>query len=87
MFINTTQLYSNLVTYMESTTYLCLVLVVLGSKFCHHPKTPPKEAYIMTIEETCSKLTPGDSEELRAETSWLLKQKHHQHTKHYQGRI
>ena len=26
-----TQLYSNLVTYMESTTYLCLVLVVLGS--------------------------------------------------------
>ena len=27
-----TQLYSNLVTYMESTTYLCLVLVVLGSQ-------------------------------------------------------
>ena len=27
----TTQLYSNLVTHMESTTYLCLVLVVLGS--------------------------------------------------------
>ena len=26
-----TQLYSNLVTYMESTTYLCLVLVVHGS--------------------------------------------------------
>ena len=26
-----TQLYSNLVTYMESTTYLCHVLVVLGS--------------------------------------------------------
>ena len=31
IFINTTQLYSNLVTYTESTTYLCLVLVVLGS--------------------------------------------------------
>ena len=31
MFINTTQLYSNLVTYMETTTYLCLVLVVPGS--------------------------------------------------------
>ena len=31
MFINTAQLCSNLVTYIESTTYLCLVLVVLGS--------------------------------------------------------
>ena len=31
MFIKTAQLYSNLVTYMESTTYLCLVLAVLGS--------------------------------------------------------
>ena len=31
IFIKTTQLYNNLVTYMESTTYLCLVLVVLGS--------------------------------------------------------
>ena len=27
----TTQLYSNLVNYMNSTTYLCLVLVVLWS--------------------------------------------------------
>ena len=26
-----TQLYSNLVTYMKGTTYLCLVLAVLGS--------------------------------------------------------
>ena len=31
IFIHTTQLYSNLVTYMKSTTYLCLVLVVLVS--------------------------------------------------------
>ena len=48
-----TQLYSNLVTYMENTTYLCLVLVVLGSPkvsrvglaslynaSLHHPQHP-----------------------------------------------
>ena len=34
----------------------------------------PKETYIMAIEETCTKLNPGEVEELRAETSRLLKQ-------------
>ena len=29
----------------------------------------------MTIEETCTKLNPGDAEEFMAETSRLLKQK------------
>ena len=31
----------------------------------------PKEAYIMAIEEMCTKLNPGKAEELRAETSRL----------------
>ena len=39
------------------------------------PQNTPIEAYIMTIEETCTKLTPGEGEELRVETSHLLKHK------------
>ena len=30
----------------------------------------------MAIEETCTKLNPGEAEKLRVETSRLLKQKH-----------
>ena len=38
-----------------------------------HPNTTPKEAYIAVIKEACTKLPPGEAEELRAETSHLLR--------------
>ena len=62
-------------------------LLEKGLNFAITPKHLPTEAYIAAIEETCTKLNPGEAEELRAETSTLLKQKKPQHPQHHQGRI
>ena len=44
-----------------------------GTQFHHHVQEPPKESYITAVEEACTRLLPKDSEELRAESSQLLR--------------
>ena len=61
-------------------------LLSRGSNFAITPK-PPIEAYIKAVEEICTKHTQGEAEELRVETSHLLKQKFPPAHQHHKGRI
>ena len=55
----------------HSTQLSANFTTIQGTKFCSQTQTPSKEAYITAIEEACTKLPPGEAEELRAETSHL----------------
>ena len=44
-----------------------------GPNFAVVPRCPPKEAYITAMEEACIRLSFKEAEELRAETSQVLK--------------
>ena len=44
-----------------------------GSQICHYPKVPPWEAYGAAIQKACSRLPTIEADELRPDTSHLLK--------------
>ena len=76
-----TQLYSNLVIYMKSTTYLCLVLVVLGS-----PKISRVRLVLLCTASVSSRLHLAqfskhspfiDLGRQRRTNTWSLKQRVH----------
>ena len=52
-------------------------LLAQGTKLHTSPKVPPRETYITAVEEACTRLPPGKAEELRVETSHLLKKNCH----------
>ena len=82
IFINTTQLYSNLVTYMKSTTYLCLVLIVLVSPKISrvrlaslHTASLPLLIHLISSHVQLSKHSPFiDPGRQRRTNTWSLKQ-------------
>ena len=48
-------------------------LLAHGPKFAISPKYPPVQEYIVAIEQACSKLNQGESEELRVDVKKALK--------------
>ena len=52
------------------------------SQLCHHPQTPPIEAYIMATELAAAKLPTQEAEEFRSDVNRLLKQQQQQQHQH-----
>ena len=53
-----------------------------GPTFTITPKYPPKEVYVAAVEEACSRLPPREADELRSDSSCLLRKHCPQQTKH-----
>ena len=48
-------------------------LLARGPNYAVVPRSPPKTEYIAVIEQACSKLKPGEAEELRGEIKAIIK--------------
>ena len=59
-----------------------LSLLQKGPNFAITPKYPPMEAYITVVEEAASKLPSTEADELRSDTSSLLRCHNHHHNNH-----